>query len=96
MEMNHKILWIVLIVAALLCSASCRPGAAKEETTSASLWQQFDELSARATTGLRNMAAELTAPRLKDRQDIFGRSAVGHSRRQITYPKRSHLKSAVN
>jgi len=70
MEMNQKSLWIVLIIAIMVFSASCRPGAAKEETTPASVWQKLKVLSARAITGLRNMAALMTAPKLKDRQDI--------------------------
>jgi len=68
--MNQKSLWIVLIIAIMVFSASCHSGAAKEETTPAGVWQQFKVLSARVITALRNMAVELTAPRLKDRQDI--------------------------
>ncbi len=68
--MSPKYLCIVLIIATIACSASCRPGAAKEETTSASVWQEFKELPTRAITGLQNMVAVLTAPRLKDRKDI--------------------------
>jgi len=68
--MNPKYLWVVLIIATIVCSANCHSGAAKEETTPAGVWQQFKVLSARVITALRNMAVELTAPKLKDRQDI--------------------------
>ncbi len=68
--MSPDNLWIVLIIVTIVCSASCRPDAANEESTSARVWHQFKELSTRAITGLRNIAAVLTAPRLKDRQDI--------------------------
>jgi len=68
--MNQLSVWTVLIIATMFCSASCRPGAVNEETTPVSVWQQFTELSADAITALQNMAAMLTGPRLKDRQDI--------------------------
>ncbi len=72
--MNQKSVWIVLIVAALVCSASIRPGEAKDETTLASVWQQFKELSARTITGFEKtvsgITAVLTASKLKDRKDI--------------------------
>ncbi len=68
--MSPKYVSIVLIFATVIFSASCHPGAAKEETTPVSAWQQFKVFSARAITGLRNMAVVLTVPKLKDRQDI--------------------------
>jgi len=68
--MSPKHLWIVLIIATIVCSTSGHSGAAKEETTPADVWQKFKESSARVITALRNMAAVLTAPRLKDRQGI--------------------------
>ncbi len=68
--MSPKYLWIVLIIATMVCYASCRPGAAKEGTTPASVWLQFKELSADAITSLRNIAALMISPKLKNRQDI--------------------------
>ncbi len=68
--MGPKYFWVVLIIATIVCSASCRSGAAKEGTRSLSVWQKFKALRAGAITDLRNMAAVLTAPRLKDRKDI--------------------------
>jgi len=66
--MDKKSLWIVLIIATMVCSASCQSGAAKKGTRSLSVWQNFKESS--AITRLRNMADVLTAPKLKNRQDI--------------------------
>jgi hypothetical protein len=68
--MSSKYLWVVLIIATIVCSASCHSGAAKEGTRSLSVWQKFKALRAGAITGLRNMTALMTAPKLKDRQDI--------------------------
>jgi len=68
--MSPKYLWIVLIIATMVCSASCQSGAAREETRPASVWQQFKELSADAITSLRNIAALIISPKLKNRQDI--------------------------
>jgi len=68
--MNQKSLWSVLIIATMVFSASCIPGVVKEETKSPSAWQQVKGFSTRAITGLRNIVALLTAPKLKDRKDI--------------------------
>ncbi len=54
----------------MVFSASCIPGAVKEETKSPSAWQQVKRLSARAITCLQNIVALLTAPKLKDSKDI--------------------------
>jgi len=37
--MSPKYLWIALIIATMVFSPSCRPGAAKGETKQASVWQ---------------------------------------------------------
>jgi hypothetical protein len=72
--MNQTTLWIVLIVAALVCSASCRPGAVKEVTMSASVLNELRELSVRVIAGFENtvsgITAVLNAPKLKGRQNI--------------------------
>ena len=68
--MSPKYLLVVLIIATIVCSAICHSGVAKEGTKSLSVWQKFKALRAGAITALQNMAAELTAPKLKNRQDI--------------------------
>ncbi len=68
--MDKKSLWIVLIIATMVCSASCQSGEAKKGARSLSAWQKFKALRTGAITGLRNMADVLTAPKLKNRQDI--------------------------
>ncbi len=54
----------------MVCSASCQSGEAKKGARSLSAWQKFKALRTGAITGLRNMADVLTAPKLKNRQDI--------------------------
>jgi len=68
--MSPKYLWLVLIIATMVCSASCQSGEAKKGARSLSVWQKFKALRTGAITGLRNMADVLTAPKLKNRQDI--------------------------
>jgi len=61
-------------VAALVCSASCRPGAVEDGTMSASVLNELRELSVRVITGIEKtvsgITALLNASKLKDRQDI--------------------------